>query len=277
MVLPTFLVIGAMKAGTTSLRDQLARHPDVFMSDPKELHFFAAGQNWERGRDWYEAHFAGAASVSARGEASPSYSQADIFPGVAERIVGTIPDVRLVYLVRHPIERIRSMYLHQRANGREDRPIADALAGASYYLNASRYSWQLAHYEGLVSPERIRVITLDGLRDDPGGVMAGLFDFLGVDPRAVTVGDVRRGRTEDKRVARRGRVRLAAVPGYRRAAELAPAGVRRRVRRLTTRRVDPSMAEIPPSLEAELVDRLRPDLVDLRRHLGDDFDAWGLL
>jgi hypothetical protein len=277
MVMPTFLVIGAMKAGTTTLRDQLARHPDVFMSDPKELHYFAAGKNWERGPDWYAAHFAAGADAPARGEASPSYSQADIFPGVAERVAATIPDVRLVYLVRHPVERMRSMYLHQRANGREQRSIVDALTTVPYYLNASRYAWQLDQYAGLVDPGRIHVLTTDSLRDDPAATMAALFEFLGVDPGAVVVGEVRRGRSEDKRVARAGRTRLASLPGYRRAVGLAPTGVRRRARRLVTRPVDPSMAALPDEVEAELVAALRPDLVRLRRYLGEDFDGWGLI
>jgi Sulfotransferase domain len=277
MVLPSFLVIGAMKAGTTTLRDQLARHPDVFMSEPKELHFFTAGKNWERGRDWYEAHFAAGSGAAARGEASPSYSQADIFPGVPARIAAMLPDVRLVYLVRHPVERLRSMYLHQRANGRERRPIAEAVTATAYYLNTSRYAWQLDQYASDVARERIRVITTDQLRDDPAATMAGLFGFLGVDPAGVAIDDLRRGRTEEKRVARSGRGRLAAVPGYERVAALAPTGVRRRVRRVLTRPVDPAMAELPPALEAELVEQLRPDLLRLRTYLGDDFGAWGLL
>lgn len=276
MALPTFLVIGAMKAGTTTLRDQFARHPDVFMSVPKELHYFVEERNWTRGREWYEGHFA-AADAPVRGEASPSYSQVDLYPGVAERIVGTIPDVRLVYIVRHPVDRMRSMYLHQRASGREDRPIAEALTTRPYYLNASRYSWQLDQYADLVDPARIRVVTTDALRDAPAATMSELFEFVGVDPGRVEAEELRRGRSEDKRVARVGRSRLAGLPGYRRMADLAPGSVRATVRRLTTRPVDATMAELPPDVEAALVEQLRPDVAALRRFLGEDFDGWGLL
>src|SRR5262245_10389314 len=116
-----------MKAGTTSLYDYLRAHPDVFMATPKELHYFAASKNLKLGPEWYESKFAGAGEAIARGEISPSYSQSDVFPGVADRVAATVPDARIVYLVREPIARLQSMYLHQIGKGRETRPIVQAL------------------------------------------------------------------------------------------------------------------------------------------------------
>lgn len=273
---PTFLVIGAMKAGTTTLRDQLATHPDVFMSEQKELHYFS-GRNWDRGPSWYAAQFEPGADAVARGEASPSYSQRDIFPDAAERILAALPDISLVYLVRHPIERLQSMYLHQCANGRETRPITEAVTVDSYYLNASRYAWQLDAYLASIPADRVLVVTTDALADDPRATLATVFDFVGVDPHRVEIEPVRRGRTQDKRVSRPARQRLASWPGYERAVALAPERVKRTVRRMTTRPVDPSAADLPPGLEAELIDALESDLVRLRPFLGSGFDGWGLL
>ncbi len=82
-MLPTFLVIGAMKSGTSSLHEHLATHPQIFMAEPKELHFFSVDVNFGRGRAWYEQRFDRAGDAAARGESSPSYSQADIFPRTA--------------------------------------------------------------------------------------------------------------------------------------------------------------------------------------------------
>jgi hypothetical protein len=87
MTLPTFVVIGAMKAGTVSLRHYLDEHPDVFLD--------------------------GADQAAAIGECSPSYTMAPAFRGVAERMAQVIPDARLVYVVRDPIARMQSMYMHQ--------------------------------------------------------------------------------------------------------------------------------------------------------------------
>jgi Sulfotransferase family len=277
MTLPTFLVIGAMKSGTTSLYDYLASHPQVFMARPKELHFFTEGKNWRRGRAWYEGHFAGAERAPARGEASPSYSQADIFPGVPDRIAEVLPDVRLVYIVRHPIERMCSMYLHQVASGLEPLPVADAFRANAYYLNASRYSWQLDQHLERVPPERIKVITTDALRDEPKRTLADLFAFIGVDPARAPTSPARRGQTERKRMAVPLKARLARIPGYAALKRAAPQPVRRAIRQATTRPVDPAMADLPADLEAELAEQLRPDVARLRRFLGADFDGWGLL
>jgi Sulfotransferase domain len=276
-MLPTFLVIGAMKSGTTSLHGYLAAHPHVFMAEPKELHFFSVGRNWERGRTWYEERFADADLARARGEASPSYSQADIFPGVAGRIAAMLPDVRIVYLVRHPIERMRSMYLHQLASGRERRPIADAFRSSAYYLNSSRYAWQLEHHLAYHPAERVRVLTTEALRDDPRTTMAELYEFIGVDPGIAPVAEVRRGRTDDKRVATALKAGASRMPGFAAVKRLVPDPLRAAVRTVTTRPVDPAMAELPVDLEAELVDRLWPDVARLRDFLGADFNGWGLL
>ena len=102
--LPTFLVIGSMKCGTTSLHDYLARHPDVFMSAVKEVNFFVLERTWDKGIDWYRAQFYGRYQV--RGEASQNYTKRHEFePGVAERIRSLLPNVKLIYIVRDPVAR----------------------------------------------------------------------------------------------------------------------------------------------------------------------------
>ena len=95
MTLPNFLIIGAMKAGTTSLYQYLGSHPQVFMAQPKELHFFS----YRAGEDtaWYAEHFAGAGAAIAVGEASASYTTYPDAEEVPGRIAA-IPDVRLIYL-----------------------------------------------------------------------------------------------------------------------------------------------------------------------------------
>ena len=116
MTLPTFVVIGAMKAGTVSLRHYLDEHPDVFLGRGGrfgEPNFFVAEYNWPRGRDWYESLFDGAGGAAAIGECSPCYTWAHAFRGVPERMAQVVPEARLVYVVRDPIARMQSMYMHQ--------------------------------------------------------------------------------------------------------------------------------------------------------------------
>jgi hypothetical protein len=93
MTLPTFVVIGAMKAGTVSLSHYLDEHPDVFLGRGGKLgepNFFTAEYNWPRGRGWYESLFDGAGQAAAIGECSPSYTMAPAFRGVPERMAQVI-------------------------------------------------------------------------------------------------------------------------------------------------------------------------------------------
>src|SRR3972149_2256199 len=145
-LLPNFLVIGAPKAGTTSLYHYLRLHPQVFMPATKELSFFVEQNNWPRGRAWYEEQFSGAVDAAAIGEASPRYTMYPQYAGVPARIADLLPDIRLIYLVRHPIERMRSHYLDHVIYGAEKAPIEKALLDNPLYLNASRYDLQIEQY-----------------------------------------------------------------------------------------------------------------------------------
>src|SRR2546423_5079540 len=96
--LPNFLLIGAMRSGSTTLHASLSTHPEVFMAQPKELHFFVEERNWERGVYWYARRFAAGATAKARGEASVTYTQHPQLAGVARRAASVVPRARLIYL-----------------------------------------------------------------------------------------------------------------------------------------------------------------------------------
>jgi hypothetical protein len=148
MTLPNFAVIGAMKAGTVSLGHYLDEHPNVFLGRGgrfNEPNYFMAEQNWPRGRDWYESLFDGAGGAAAIGECSPSYTWAHVYHGVPERMAEVVPQARLVYVVRDPIARMQSMYMHQVSAGRERRRAEVALLD-DRYLGPSRYGFQLAAF-----------------------------------------------------------------------------------------------------------------------------------
>ena len=97
-MLPTVIVIGAAKCGTTSVHEYLDDHPEVAMSAEKELNFFVEEKNWPRGIAWYESQFDPDAPV--RGESSPTYTAYPEYHGVPERIRSVVPDAKLIYLVR---------------------------------------------------------------------------------------------------------------------------------------------------------------------------------
>lgn len=274
-MLPNFLVIGAMKAGTTSLHRYLRAHPQVFMPEEKELHFFVAERHWGRGQCWYEAQFSEAAGAVAVGEASPTYSMHPEFSGVPDRVAELLPDVRLVYCLRHPIERMRSHYLHELEKGRERAPIDRALATDPRYLDTSRYAMQLEQYLARFSAEQILIITAEQLRRDRTATVRRVLRFLGVDagwPDSRLL-DPEYHRTSNKRVRRPLAEAALRVPGTRAVVRLVPGPVRR----LASRRVDAGRnGAIPAALEARLRAELRDDVGRLRAHIGEGFDGWGI-
>jgi hypothetical protein len=258
VTLPNFLVIGAMKAGTTSMHRYLDAHPDVFMSRQKELNYFIEELNWGRGLEWYETHFAGAGAATARGETSPGYAGHPFREGVAGRIAGSLPDARLIYIVRHPVERMRSQWIHRTLNGLERRPPEVALLDDIRYLSKSRYASQVEQYLEHFPRDRLLLVQSEVMRADPAGVMRGVFEFLGVDAGwSSPVLDEVFHRTADKvdRVPRRYRV----------------------LGRLTGRAPDPRAVQLSSDLRRELEHRLRDDVEALTRFMPPTFDAWGLL
>lgn len=177
------LVIGAMNAGTTSLYHYLRFHPEIHMATPKELTFFGDGWNWERGIEWYASHFD--PSFAVNGEASPLYSTLTEHPEIPERIGRLLPDVKLIYLVRDPIERMISQWVTWRSADREDRSLEDALLDGgedNLYVARSRYWMQLSRYLDHVDPSHMLVVQSERLADDRLATLERVFSFLGVDP-----------------------------------------------------------------------------------------------
>jgi hypothetical protein len=281
-LLPTFLVIGAMKAGTTSLYHYLRDHPHVFMPETKEVNFFNPLRNWRRGVSWYEEQFADAPpEATALGEASTSYTKFPWVQGVPERIVSVLGDVRLIYVVRHPIERMRSQYLHQVATGQEWRPIEEAFAREPMYLHISRYAFQLDRYAALIPSERILVVDARALRDDRGLTVGRIYGFIGVDPSWVPRTLEQEFLVSDGRQMKPAMLRaLRRVPKIRTASTYVPRPLKtlkhRLTRGLATRQLDVGRAVIPDTLERDLRRTLRDDVAALRPRLGPDFDGWGI-
>jgi hypothetical protein len=179
--LPNLIVIGGLKCGTTSLHHYLNLHPQIAMSRPKELNFFVAELNWELGEDWYRSHFDPAAP--ARGETSPHYTNLPRFEGVAERMAATLrEDARLIYMVRDPIDRLLSHYLHNVNGGYETEPLERALERPRCaYLERGRYAMQLEPYLAAFGRERILVVGQEELGAARDETVRRVFAFAGVD------------------------------------------------------------------------------------------------
>jgi hypothetical protein len=179
--LPNLLIIGAMKCGTTALHKYLSKHPEIGMSSKKELKFFAASYRWRLGWEWYSQQFDPGKKV--RGESSPAYSDQRLFPQAAERITAYFPDIKLIYLVRDPVDRIVADYRHRVTMDLENRSWTSFVEGleGSEYVARSSYRAQLQPYLDHYPPERILVLTQQRLLDHRRETLRQAFRFLEVD------------------------------------------------------------------------------------------------
>ena len=183
MTLPNFLIIGAAKAGTTTLHAYLRPHPEIFMPARKELRFFAYGGTGDdysypvKTLEEYEGYFAEAGDATAIGEATPRYLRT---PAAAGRIKAQIPDCRLVISLRNPVDQSFSAYLMGLRNG-SVAPGTSYLAAIAAHPNFLRgYAADLENYFGLFDRAQFHIIRFEDLVRDPLAVAGALYGFLGV-------------------------------------------------------------------------------------------------
>jgi hypothetical protein len=276
--LPNLIIIGGLKCGTTSLHHYLNLHPEIAMSRPKELNFFVTELNWPLGREWYAAHFDPAAPV--RGESSPHYTNRPSFNGVPGRMRELLgSDVHLVYVVRDPIDRMLSHYLHNVGGGYEDRSLVDALSDPeSSYVARSRYFFQVEPYLEEFGADRVQIVGREELKADRPGTMRRTFEFLGVDPNFTSDQFEREWETGVAKTGSRFRLmdRAVRLPGLRaidRNFDRLPESLRWLAERVVhdPDRGEVAKPEVPDSLRRHLVELFRDDTAKLERLAGRSF------
>jgi hypothetical protein len=192
--LPDFLILGAAKSGTTSLSAWLDARADVFVPPQKELHFFSRDDQWARGVSHYTDAFDPAGARLA-GEATPNYLARD---EVTVRAAQTVPDARLIALLREPVDRAWSHHSYDRELGIADVSFDDVAASVGtpdehWYLEQGRYLRHLARWCEQFPRDHLLVLWFDDLRDRPLDTYRTVCEFLDLDPAVVPdeVGSVR--------------------------------------------------------------------------------------
>ena len=274
--LPDFIIMGAMKAGTTTLYHYLSDHPEIGMSEEKETDFFIEEKNYRRGLDWYLNQFK--PGFSCYGEASPNYAKARDFRGVPERIIHAIPHCKFIYLVRDPIERFISHYNHAYLTG-GNVPDPDKLYRQHewfHMIDSSLYHRQLTEYLKYTSLDSILVVEFEGFVRSPKSSLKEITDFLGVSERQ---------NWEWKKTANSSK-ELARIPQWllklRRRREVA--GMLRRlpkpfVQTLRSKAANGRPRELPvldSALRARIADAVADDAEQLRVLAGQHFEAWSV-
>jgi hypothetical protein len=290
-VLPSFIIIGAAKAGTTALYWYLADHPQVFMSPMKETNYFAFGLDAEgnhlygdpelhrfpvRSLADYQELFSGAGDSVAVGEASPIYLEC---PQSAARIREVVPAARIICGLREPVDRAYSDYLmYLRARGRKLDPARDLTASSiwarpeSHWMQISRYHEALARYFDRFPHDQIHVFLFDDLKADALGCVRDVYRTVGADPGFTpdlatphNIGGMPSSRTLEK-ILTSGTLKRALEPWVpRRAADIA-----RRLRTRNLRKAPP----LPRELKATLTEHFREDIERTSALIGRNLDHW---
>lgn len=278
MALPTFVIGGAPKAGTTALWAWLSTHPDVWMSPIKEPHFLTRDANHpapgveiigaprsdthSRGIEWYASLFAGGEASAARGEASTHYLGALDGPELIERYV---PGLRVVFVLRQPVDRAYSHYWHNRKKGHRLPPFAavlDDVPALRYLVYMSRYREHVERYRQALGQDRVHVVLYDDLRSHPLPTFAEICRYIGVSDEYRP--DVASQHNPHAEPASATLQRLIARSTYRRW-RLLPGLVRRPARRvrnaLEARNLRPAVYRpLEPELRARLTEIFEPDI-----------------
>jgi len=274
---PNFFVIGAYKSATTSLCDLIAQHPDVFFSVPKEPQFFSYPHKYKLGYEWYESLFAKADGFKAVGEGSTSYSMTGTYPHTPRRIHEYAPDARIIYIVREPLARLESAFIHSRSLGwKMPAEFGAALRERPEFIDSAKYWSQVQAYKQFFPDSRILVLFFEDFSSDEAGVTRRCFEFLGLNPDArlrdpATARNVWQGKREDGAILHT----LRHVPLYDRIRDAIPFALRRRVKKLFTREIvaRPQWDSVTLSwVRAEI----SADIAQFLRYTGRPADYWTL-
>lgn len=204
MIMPNFLIIGAAKAGTTALHEYLQQHPQIYLTPTKETNFFAfegeeinfQGPGDQALKDFsitdlttYQKQFTGVTDELAIGEACPSYLY---LPQAATKIKNYLPNVRLIVMLRNPIDRAYANFLHIVRDDREPhqdfalalqdeaKRIANNWEWFWHYIQIGFYGKQLQRYYEMFSPSQIKVYLYEDLKENAIALFQDIFGFLEV-------------------------------------------------------------------------------------------------
>lgn len=179
---PSAIGIGAQKCASSWIHAVLAAHPQASVAREKELDFFS--YYYDRGYRWYESLFDAASPATLHFENSPSYFHD---PRTPERVRAYDPDMKILLLLRDPVERAYSNHLHEVIKGHiPNLPFEEGLANNPSYLDQSRYGTHLARWLDVFPAAQVKVILAESIKADPAAEARRVYEFLGIDPEFTT-------------------------------------------------------------------------------------------
>lgn len=256
---PTVIGIGAQKCATSWMHSVLGVHPQVGVSDPKEVDFFS--YYFDRGYQWYERHFSHLADCVARCDTSPSYFYD---PRAAERAWGYNNELKIIVLLRDPVARAYSNHLHEVIKGNiESQSFEEGLLNNPAYLEQGRYYTHLKRWVDTFGPQQVLVLIAEEIFADPVRSAASVYDFVGVNANFVSAVASERRNVSD----------VARSPGLRRALR-SGGDLMRRVgleEQLVRIKSTSPVAGILKANSADIRDQVLPMQESTKHHLSEYF------
>lgn len=262
---PKFIIIGAMKCATSSLYQQLVAQPGIFMTTPKEPNFFSDDDIYAQGLDWYWNLFEPAEPGALCGEASTHYTKLPTYPQTLDRLAAQLSDVKFIYMMRHPLQRLVSHYIHEWTQRVISEDINTAVDEHLELIAYSQYSMQIEPYLQRFGPENVLPIFFEQFCNAPEQELQRVCEFIGY-PGVSQWQEIERDNVSSKRM-RKSPIRdmIVNAPGLSTIRKrLIPQSVRDRVKSLWQMQKRP---ELSAANEARLKKILDEDLKQLGQWL----------
>ncbi len=179
MSFPDYMIIGAMKCGTSTLAAQLGSQDGLFMTDPKEPFYFSDDPVFAKGPDWYAGLFANAEPGDLTGEASTHYTKRPDYPQTISRIQAAGLSPRFVYMIRDPMVRLVSHYIHAWSEGWVTEPLETALQSYPRLVDYGLYGWQIEPWVEAFGSDAVLLTSLERLKAEPEAELARVAAHIG--------------------------------------------------------------------------------------------------
>lgn len=268
-----FMIIGAQKSGTTSLASHLTSHPEVAFSNVKEPGYFNRNQAWESGLGKYHDLFA-PKNGQICGEGSTMYTFIPEWIGTHERLYAYNSNLKLIYIMRNPIERVISNYAHRLVRGTEKNPPEIAVFADPTYISRSRYAVQLRPYLELFGRKNIHLMIFEDYIADPVSSMAVLAGFLRISPiRFQPLAREGHHQSVGEWYLRGLFRRIARVRPVGSILSKVPQGTKKLLRPLLSRRLE-HIPRFPPELKETLWRLIEDDVNGIEVIMGRKLDLW---
>ncbi len=292
---PDFIIAGAMKSGTTTLYSYLSLHPGIFMTTPKEPGFFSRNDVFAKGADWYLSLFKEAAPGQIRGEASTCYSRWPAYPEAAKRIHEFNSKTKVIYILRHPVDRAYSHYGHLVYSDKKPYATFEAAINAEdEIISASKYMLQINKFLEYFPKEQILLVAFEDMVNKTPETLAAIQAFLGCEVRSLAPQNKITANKASEKSVQKNFVnylrKIRNLPGIKTLVDLTlNQDTRKKIRKqLVAAFLNSSIAQIlmktkkeqlspiSPEIRTKLLNEFKSDTQALEIHWGRDLSGWYL-